>query len=64
LLDQFALLEDDREGWRMACPLDEVLLLVVCPTIAACDDFQEIVEWGDGSLAFLGSVPARGIRPF
>ncbi|TIS52685.1 MAG: transposase family protein, partial [Mesorhizobium sp.] len=27
LLDHFALIEDDREGWRVAHPLSEVLLL-------------------------------------
>jgi predicted transposase YbfD/YdcC len=53
LLDHFALLEDDRESWRVAHPLPEVLLLLVCGTIAACDDFDEIVEWGEDSLAFL-----------
>ncbi|MDB5550299.1 MAG: putative ISAs1 family transposase, partial [Rhizobium sp.] len=30
---------------RVAHPLPEVLLLVVCGTIGACDDFDEIVEW-------------------
>ena len=44
LLDHFALLEDDREPWRVAHPLPEVLLLVVCGTIGAGDDFDEIVE--------------------
>ena len=53
LLDHFAQLEDDRESWRVAHPLSEVLLLVVCATIAACDDFDEIVEWGEDSLPFL-----------
>lgn len=53
LLDHFALLEDDREPWRVAHPLPEVLLLVVCGTIGACDDFDEIVEWGEDNLDFL-----------
>jgi hypothetical protein len=38
LLDRFAWLEDDRESWRVAYPLPEVLLLVVCGAIGACDD--------------------------
>ncbi len=59
LLDHFALMEDDREAWRVAHPLPEVLLLVVCGTIACCDDFDEIVEWGEDNLAFL-----RGFLPF
>ena len=53
LLDHFSLLADDRESWRVAHPLPEVLLLVVCGTIGACDDFDEIVEWGEDNLPFL-----------
>jgi predicted transposase YbfD/YdcC len=53
LLDHFALIEDDREPWRVAHPLPEVLLLVVCGTIAAGDDFDDIVDWGEDNLAFL-----------
>jgi predicted transposase YbfD/YdcC len=37
----------------VAHPLPEVLLLVVCGTIAGCDDFDDIVEWGNTHLQFL-----------
>ena len=53
LLDYFGAIEDDREQWRVAYPLPEVLLLVVCATIAACDDFEDIADWGEAHLAFL-----------
>ncbi|TJW22560.1 MAG: transposase family protein, partial [Mesorhizobium sp.] len=53
LLDHFALIEDDREPWRVAHPLPEVLLLVVCGTIAAGDDFEDIADWGEDNVAFL-----------
>ena len=53
LLDRFALIEDEREPWRVAHPLPEVLLLVVCGTIAAGDDFEDIADWGEDNLAFL-----------
>jgi predicted transposase YbfD/YdcC len=53
LLDHFALIEDDREPWRVAHPLPEVLLFVVCGTIAAGDDFEDIADWGEDNLAFL-----------
>lgn len=53
LLDHFALIGDDREAWRVAHPLPEVLLLVVCGTIAAGDDFEDIADWGADNLAFL-----------
>jgi predicted transposase YbfD/YdcC len=53
LLDHFAVVEDPREAWRVAHPLPEVLLLVVCGTIADCDDYDGIAEWGEAHLAFL-----------
>ncbi len=53
LLDHFAIIEDPREPWRVAHPLPEVLLLVVCGTIADCDDYEGITEWGEAHLTFL-----------
>lgn len=53
LLDHFSAIEDDREQWRVAHPLPEILLLAVCGTIASCDDFEDIVEWGEAHLDFL-----------
>jgi predicted transposase YbfD/YdcC len=53
LLDHFAVIEDPREPWRVAHPLPEVLLLVVCGTIADCDDYEGIAEWGEAHLSFL-----------
>ncbi|MGC8535674.1 MAG: transposase family protein, partial [Rhizomicrobium sp.] len=53
LLKHFSQVEDDREPWRVAYPLAEVLLLITCATIATCDDFDEIVAWGEHHLEFL-----------
>jgi predicted transposase YbfD/YdcC len=53
LLDHFAVIDDPREQWRVAHPLPEVLLLVVCASIAACDDFDDIAAWGETHLNFL-----------
>jgi predicted transposase YbfD/YdcC len=53
LLDHLAIVEDPREQWRVAHPLPEVLLLMVCGTIADCDDYEGIAEWGNAHLAFL-----------
>jgi len=53
LLEHFSKLDDGREPWRVLYPLREVLLLVVCATIASCDDFDDIVAWGKHHLAFL-----------
>src|SRR6476659_5949476 len=70
LLQDFSELDDDRETWRVAYPIEEVLLLVTCATIASCDDFEDIVEWGEHHLDFLrqfsefhhGSPCARWLR--
>lgn len=53
LLDHFSEIEDEREAWRVMYPLREVLFLVVCATIAACEDFEEIAAWGKVNLPFL-----------
>ena len=42
-----------RASRRIAHPLSEVLLLVVCGTIADCDDYDAIADWGEAHLAFL-----------
>jgi len=53
LLKHFSVIKDDREPWRVVYPLREVLLLVVCGTIAGCDDFDDIVAWGEDHIDFL-----------
>jgi predicted transposase YbfD/YdcC len=59
LLKQFSRLSDEREPWRVAYPLAEMLLLLTCATIASCDDFDDIVAWGKHHLDFL-----RKLAPF
>ncbi len=53
LLEYFGRVEDPREAWRVAHPLPEVLLLVVCGTVADCDDYDGIAAWGEAHLSFL-----------
>lgn len=53
LLDHFAEIDDPREPWRVAYPLPEVLLLVVCGTICDCDDYDLIAAWGKAHLHVL-----------
>lgn len=53
LLEHFSAIEDPREPWRVAHPLPEVLLLVVCGTICDCDDYDLIADWGATHLDFL-----------
>jgi hypothetical protein len=59
LLKQFSQIEDGRQSWRIAFPLAEMLLLLTCATIAACDDFDEIVASGSRHLDYL-----RRFAPF
>lgn len=53
LLEHFAEVEDPRDVRRILHPLPEVLLLVVCGTIADCDDYEDIAAWGAAHLGFL-----------
>jgi predicted transposase YbfD/YdcC len=55
LLDHFSQIKDTL----VAYPLRDVLFLVVCATIANCDDYDEIIDWGNANLAFL-----RGFSEF
>ncbi|MBU3887014.1 transposase family protein, partial [Methylosinus sp. KRF6] len=53
LLDHFSIIDDPRVPWRVAHPLREVLLLVVCASMADCDHFDAIAAWGKENIGFL-----------
>ena len=53
LLEHFATIDDPRDVCRIIHPLAEILLLVVCGTIADCDDYDHIAAWGETHLDFL-----------
>ena len=57
LLEHFAEIKDTRQPCKVMYPLGEVLLLVVCGTMAACDDYDDIVLWGNKHLDFLRCSP-------
>jgi predicted transposase YbfD/YdcC len=59
LLDHLSKVKDTRQAWKVAYPLREILFLVVCGTIASCDDYEDIVDWGKAHLSFL-----RGFAEF
>ncbi len=63
LLDHFSALEDPRQAWKVVYPLPEIMLLVLCATIAAAEDFVEVRRWGREKLTFLRTMLpfARGI---
>lgn len=53
LLDKFSALEDPRQSWKVVYPLPELLLAVLCATMAGADDFVEIERWANRKLDFL-----------
>jgi hypothetical protein len=52
-LDHFSALDDPRQAGKVVYPLAEILLLVLCGTIAGAETFVEIERWGEGKLEFL-----------
>lgn len=59
LIDQFVALEDPRQSWKVLYPLSEILLVVLCGTLAGAEDFVEMRRWGQMHEAFL-----RRLLPF
>jgi predicted transposase YbfD/YdcC len=53
LIEHFSALEDPRQAWKVIYPLPEILLLVLCATLAGADDFVEAEAWGGEHLDFL-----------
>ena len=53
LLEHLGAVADPREPAKVKFPLSEVLFLVTCATIAGCDDYDEIADWGAHHVDFL-----------
>ena len=53
LLDDFSALDDPRQAWKGVYPLPELLLVVLCGTLAGAEDFVEIGRRGRRKLGFL-----------
>ena len=49
LLDHFSALEDPRQAWKVGYPLPEILLVVLCGTIAGAENFVAIERWANRS---------------
>ena len=52
-LSHFAALRDPRQAAKVLYPLPEILLIVLCGTLAGADDFVELALWGRENLGFL-----------
>ena len=59
LLDHFSALSDPRQSWKVVYPLPEILLIVLCGTMAGAEDFSEIERWAVRKIDFL-----RRLLPF
>jgi predicted transposase YbfD/YdcC len=53
LIDHFSALKDPRQAWKVIYPLPEIMLLVLCATLAGAEDFVEARLWGVENLDFL-----------
>ena len=63
LLDHFSALEDPRQVGKVLYLLPEIMLVVLCATLAGAEDFVEIRAWGDTKINVLRRMLpfARGI---
>ena len=63
LLDHFSALEDPRQAWKVGYPLPEILLVVLCGTMAGAENFVEVERWANRKLSFLRRLLAfrRGV---
>ena len=63
LLDHFSSLDDPRQRGKVVYPLPEIMLVILCATLAGAEDFVEIRQWGRQKLRFLRTILpfARGI---
>ena len=61
LLDNFFALKDPRQVGKVVYPLPEIMLLVLCATLAGAEDFVEIRYWGRKNLRLsrAGCSPLR-----
>lgn len=59
LIDHFSALDDPRQAWKVEYPLPEIMLLVLCATLAGADSFVDVRFWGRKKLDFL-----RTLLPF
>ena len=53
LIDHLSALDDPRQQAKVLYPLPEIVLLLLCATLAGADDFVETQLWGEENLGFL-----------
>ena len=53
LIGHFATLKDPRQAAKVLYPVPEIILLLLCATLAGADDLVEMQLWGNQNLTFL-----------
>ena len=53
LIEYFSALDDPRQQAKVLYPLPEIVMLLLCATLAGADDFVEMRLWGEQNLGFL-----------
>ncbi len=61
-LGHFTALQDPWQTDKVLYPLPELLLLLLCGTVAGADDFVELALWGWRAPAVPASFPAVRAR--
>lgn len=51
IIEHFSALEDPRQIHKVVYPLREVLLIVLCGTMAGAEDFAQIERWASRMAA-------------
>ena len=46
LIDHFSALNDKRQAKKVIYPLAEIMLVVLCATLAGAENFVDIALWG------------------
>ena len=59
LLEHFSALRGPRQAGKVGYRLQEVLLVVLCGTMAGAENFVEIERWANRKLAFLRRPSVR-----
>lgn len=52
LIDHFSALDEPRQAWKVEYPLAEIMLLVLCATLAGADSFVIFASGGARSSIF------------
>lgn len=61
LLDHFSALKDPRQAWKVIYPLPEILLTVLCATMAGAEDFADIERWAKRNELMVWMPPPGGV---